>query len=107
MNSPPANGRRARRTGIVLTGGTVGSTYLQEGDEAVGLGRHGAAMPTPERREEVPAAVERARHADGTVVIDFRVQAEDFVYPMVPAGNDLADMIRRPDGDAIQGGENA
>ena len=48
MNSPPANGRRARRTGIVLTGGTVGSTYLQEGDEAVGLGRHGAAMPTPE-----------------------------------------------------------
>lgn len=48
MNGPPGNGRRARRTGIVLTGGTVGSTYLEDGDEAVGLGRHGAAMPTPE-----------------------------------------------------------
>ena len=40
---------RARRTGIVLTGGTVGSTYLTDGDDsAVGLGRHGAAVPTPE-----------------------------------------------------------
>ncbi len=45
MNEPPGNGRRARRTGIVLTGGTVGSTYLEDGEEAVGLGRHGAVDP--------------------------------------------------------------
>ena len=32
----------------------------------------------------------------GTVVIDFRVEQEDSVYPMVPAGADLHDMIRRP-----------
>ncbi len=68
---------------------------------------HGLTGIRVETREEVPAAVERARRADGTVVIDFRVQAEDFVYPMVPAGNDLADMIRRPEGGAIQGGEKA
>jgi acetolactate synthase-1/2/3 large subunit len=30
------------------------------------------------------------------VVIDFRVEQEDSVYPMVPAGNDLHEMIRRP-----------
>lgn len=49
MNGPPANGRRARRTGIVLTGGTVGSTYLTDDEgSAVGLGRHGASIPTPE-----------------------------------------------------------
>ena len=31
-----------------------------------------------------------------TVVIDFQVEQEDTVYPMVPAGADLHKMIRRP-----------
>jgi acetolactate synthase-1/2/3 large subunit len=30
------------------------------------------------------------------VVIDFKVEQEDTVYPMVPAGADLHAMIRRP-----------
>jgi acetolactate synthase-1/2/3 large subunit len=30
------------------------------------------------------------------VLIDFRVEQEDSVYPMVPAGSDLHAMIRRP-----------
>jgi acetolactate synthase-1/2/3 large subunit len=38
-----------------------------------------------------------ARGAEGTVVIDFRVEQEDSVYPMVPAGADLDAMIRRPE----------
>ncbi|NTU64373.1 MAG: hypothetical protein HGB05_13475 [Chloroflexi bacterium] len=29
-------------------------------------------------------------------MIDFRVEKEDSVYPMVPAGADLHAMIRRP-----------
>jgi acetolactate synthase-1/2/3 large subunit len=29
-------------------------------------------------------------------LIDFRVEQEDSVYPMVPAGADLHKMIRRP-----------
>ena len=32
----------------------------------------------------------------GPRVIDFRVEQEDTVYPMVPAGADLHEMIRRP-----------
>ncbi len=40
--------------------------------------------------------VQQARSAEGTVVIDFRVEQEDSVYPMVPAGADLHAMIRRP-----------
>ncbi|WP_322509789.1 biosynthetic-type acetolactate synthase large subunit [Anaerolinea sp.] len=48
------------------------------------------------RREEVFDAIQRARETDGTVVIDFRVEQEDSVYPMVPAGADLHNMIRRP-----------
>ena len=47
-------------------------------------------------REDVASAVAAARAAPGTVVIDFRVEQEDAVYPMVPAGADLHDMIRRP-----------
>ena len=47
-------------------------------------------------RDEVVPAVDAARAHQGTVVIDFRVEQEDSVYPMVPAGNDLHQMIRRP-----------
>ena len=46
-------------------------------------------------RAEVMDAVAWARAQPGSVVIDFRVEQEDSVYPMVPAGADLNDMIRR------------
>ncbi|MBI1793638.1 MAG: biosynthetic-type acetolactate synthase large subunit [Chloroflexi bacterium] len=47
-------------------------------------------------RSQVEAAIREAQAADGTVVIDFRVEQEDSVYPMVPAGADLHAMIQRP-----------
>jgi acetolactate synthase-1/2/3 large subunit len=47
-------------------------------------------------REQIAGAVAAARASTDTVVIDFRVEQEDSVYPMVPAGADLHDMIRRP-----------
>jgi len=49
-----------------------------------------------EKRSEVEAAVRKAEATEGTVVIDFRVEQEDAVYPMVPAGATLGDMIQRP-----------
>ncbi len=48
------------------------------------------------RRGEVNPAVDDARNHAGPVVVDFRVEQEDTVYPMVPAGADLHAMIRRP-----------
>jgi acetolactate synthase I/II/III large subunit len=48
-----------------------------------------------ERKQVVPV-VQAAREKRGTVVIDFKVEQEDTVYPMVPAGADLHAMIRRP-----------
>jgi acetolactate synthase-1/2/3 large subunit len=57
---------------------------------------HGLTGLRVTRREDVDAAVATARATPGTVVIDFRVEQEDSVYPMVPAGADLHDMIRRP-----------
>ena len=47
-------------------------------------------------RPDVVPTIEMARAAPGTVVIDFKVEQEDTVYPMVPAGADLHAMIRRP-----------
>ena len=47
-------------------------------------------------RAGVVPSVEAARAEEQTVVMDFRVEQEDTVYPMVPAGADLHNMIRRP-----------
>jgi len=57
---------------------------------------HGLVGLRVEKRPEVEDVVKRAREAEGTVLIDFRVEQEDSVYPMVPAGADLDAMIRRP-----------
>jgi acetolactate synthase-1/2/3 large subunit len=48
------------------------------------------------RRPEVGPAIEAARRVKSTAIIEFRVEQEDTVYPMVPAGADLHAMIRRP-----------
>jgi len=47
-------------------------------------------------RADVQPAVADARSHEGPYLIDFRVEQEDTVYPMVPAGADLQAMIRRP-----------
>ncbi len=49
-----------------------------------------------ERRDQVEDAVRLARESDRTVVVEFRVEPEDTVYPMVPTGKSLSEMIRRP-----------
>jgi acetolactate synthase-1/2/3 large subunit len=47
-------------------------------------------------RGEVEAAVAEARSAPGAFLLNFFVDKEDSVYPMIPAGNALHEMIRRP-----------
>jgi len=48
------------------------------------------------KRSEVVPAVRAAQAHDGPVLIDFQVEQEDTVYPMVAAGAGLHEMIRRP-----------
>jgi acetolactate synthase-1/2/3 large subunit len=48
------------------------------------------------KREEVAEAIEWARQTEGPVVLEFRVEQEEAVYPMVPQGAALHEMIRRP-----------
>jgi acetolactate synthase-1/2/3 large subunit len=62
---------------------------------------HGLTGLRVESRGQVEETVVKARGIDGTVVIDFRVEQEDSVYPMVPSGNDLDEMIRRPEPVAV------
>jgi len=57
---------------------------------------HGLTGLRVTQRADVEAAIRQARETDGTVLIDFRVEQEDSVYPMVPSGADLHAMIRRP-----------
>ena len=47
-------------------------------------------------RSQVAPALDTSRFHAGAALIDFRVEQEDSVYPMVPAGADLHAMIRRP-----------
>src|SRR5499427_3684214 len=53
-------------------------------------------------RADVVPAIRTAREANETVLLDFRVEQEDSVYPMVPAGASLHDMIRRPHNPLVE-----
>jgi acetolactate synthase-1/2/3 large subunit len=56
----------------------------------------GLAGSEVRQRTEVMPAVQKARRHKGTYVLNFSVEQEDSVFPMVPAGADLHAMIRRP-----------
>jgi acetolactate synthase I/II/III large subunit len=54
------------------------------------------------KRAEVVPTIRSARESNETVLIDFRVEQEDSVYPMVAAGASLSDMIRRPNNPLVE-----
>jgi acetolactate synthase-1/2/3 large subunit len=62
-------------------------------------GAHGIQGLTVRSRAEVEEAVNAARSAPGAFLINFKVEKEDSVYPMVSAGSALHEMIRRPEKD--------
>jgi len=57
---------------------------------------HGVPSMRVEKPEGVFSAIEFAQNTEGPVLLEFRVEKEESVYPMVPTGADLDDMIRRP-----------
>ncbi len=57
---------------------------------------HGLTGEVVETRSEIEASIKAAQKNTGTRLLDFRVVAEDAVYPMVPSGKALHKMIRRP-----------
>jgi acetolactate synthase I/II/III large subunit len=77
-------------------GGRYVATPLRNPDFVKLAEAHGLTGLRVTKREELEETVRSAQMTAGTVVIDFRVEQEDSVYPMVPSGADLDDMIRRP-----------
>ncbi|MGH9606850.1 MAG: biosynthetic-type acetolactate synthase large subunit [Terracidiphilus sp.] len=57
---------------------------------------HGIAGRAVRERNEVADAVNEARSAPGAFLLNFLVEKEDSVYPMIAAGSALHEMIRRP-----------
>ncbi len=57
---------------------------------------HGVPARRITNPDEVKEAIEWARQTPGPVVLEFVVEQEDAVYPMVPAGAALDQMLRRP-----------
>jgi acetolactate synthase-1/2/3 large subunit len=57
---------------------------------------HGIAGRAVRTRAELAGAVAEARSNQGTFLLNFLVEQEDSVYPMIPAGSALHEMIRRP-----------
>ena len=57
---------------------------------------HGIRGAHVNRRADVIPTVESARQHSGAFLIDFQVEQEDSVYPMIAPGAALHEMIRRP-----------
>ena len=57
---------------------------------------YGIRSVVVQKRADVVPAVRAAHAHEGPVLIDFKVEQEDTVYPMVAAGAALNEMIRRP-----------
>src|SRR5437899_7863071 len=72
------------------------ATPLLNPDFAKVAEAYGIRNATVTQRSQVVPAVQSARQYDGPVLINFQVEQEDTVYPMVAAGAALHEMIRRP-----------
>ncbi len=87
-------------------GGRYVATPIRSPDFVKLAEAHGLVGRRVTARPEVLDAVRWAESEAGTVILDFRVEQEDSVYPMVAAGADLHDMIRR-DAPRTVGGQPA
>jgi len=88
-------------------GGRYVATPIRSPDFVKLAEAHGLEGRRVTTRAEVMDTVAWAHSRPGSVLIDFRVEQEDSVYPMVPAGADLNDMIRRtPSPGAVAAVEN-
>ena len=53
-------------------------------------------------RDQMEESINFARSHEGPVLIEYVIEKEEIVYPMVPAGADLDKMIRRPKPGEVQ-----
>ena len=68
------------------------SSYLQNPNYAAVANAMGAVGITVEKKEDVPKAIEQMLAETKPCVVDFHVEQEENVWPMVPAGKSLNEM---------------
>jgi len=85
--------------------GRYNATPLKNPDFVKLAEAHGIRGIMVDNRPDVVAAVRAARAHKGPCLINFKVEKEDSVYPMVPAGASLDQMIRRPKQEAAEAEE--
>jgi acetolactate synthase-1/2/3 large subunit len=71
-------------------------TPMQGPDFSMIAQAHGIPSMRVVKPDEIMPAIEFAKETPGPVLVDFRVEQEEAVYPMVPSGASLDEMIRRP-----------
>ena len=52
-------------------------------------------------KTQVKTAIREAMEHDGPVLIDFIVEQEENVYPMIPSGMTVKDMIEEPSSERV------
>ncbi|MEO8870790.1 MAG: thiamine pyrophosphate-dependent enzyme, partial [Granulicella sp.] len=62
---------------------------------------HGIAGASVSKRKDVTATVTKARTSGKPFLINFQVEKEDGVYPMIAPGSALHEMVRRPQHDPL------
>jgi len=67
-------------------------SYLSNPDYAVVARALGAVGMTVEKKADVPKAIRKMLKETQPCVADFRVEREENVWPMVPAGKSLDEM---------------
>ena len=55
------------------------------------------------KQEEVAGAIQEAMETPGPVVVDFVVKEDEFVFPMIPAGESVHEMLEEPEAEGIIG----
>ena len=53
------------------------------------------------RQDEVAPAIQEAMETPGPVVVDFVVKEDEFVYPMIPAGESVHEMLEEPETEGV------
>ena len=64
-------------------------------------GAHGIAGAHVSKRQDVTPTVTKARTSGKAFLINFQVEKEDGVYPMIAPGSALHEMVRRPASDPL------
>jgi acetolactate synthase-1/2/3 large subunit len=67
-------------------------SYLTNPNFAEVARAFGAVGMTVDKKDDVPSAIEKMLAEKKTCVVDFRIEREENVWPMVPAGKSLHEM---------------